>query len=505
MPNDTPNLKEQTIFLTDALRDDLIKPGTRVKFNFSLPIGTVEAKCLGKTKVLMPNNEQHEIHLYVHRNSALTNSFSQGHKKSFPQNPLPAYPYFFSWTTKVNGHLQVNGSQLITINTEKTGDDECLLCETSQSPLKTVGTIWGVVKLCEKCESSFHICPQCERKSPALLRMRISDDDRDSFICPDCAFIHGQYCQHCASLILLDSGLGSHCEACQGRPFLCNTCDEEHRNSVHMQHYHPLFKNPCANTKLKTLPIKRKYGLELETSMRTSRRPLYFRKVTDGSIGGYEFVSPKLSGDKGLAVVRRELRHCIAECKTDSKCGFHLHVDATDLKWGQLRNILYLYKHLEPLIYSIVTPDRLRGRWCIPLECSKSSIETIKCENDLKTTFYGTLVTDRNLKCKGSGISNKEGNDRRYTGLNLHAYYYQGSIELRYHHGTVAFGEIRNWIFINLALIEFAAVHSFEDIKKFCQKHPITTLGLIALKFYPKQTTRRLLEYVKGKIRKYAT
>ena len=53
-----------------------------------------------------------------------------------------------------------------------------------------------------------------------------------------------------------------------------------------------------------------------------------------------------------------------------------------------------------------------------------------------------------------SGISREKYNDSRYHGLNLHARFYLGTIEFRYHSGTLNSEKIINWVKICNSIIE---------------------------------------------------
>lgn len=56
-------------------------------------------------------------------------------------------------------------------------------------------------------------------------------------------------------------------------------------------------------------------------------------------------------------------------------------------------------------------------------------------------------------------------NGARYTGLNIHSFFYRGTIEFRHHSGTVNADKAKNWGMICAAIIEYAAKFSMRDIK----------------------------------------
>jgi hypothetical protein len=74
-----------------------------------------------------------------------------------------------------------------------------------------------------------------------------------------------------------------------------------------------------------------------------------WRVVADGSVSnGCEVVSPILSGNEGLQALQTVVRALKAAGATvNNTCGFHVHVDARDLKGAEVCNAVMRYARFE--------------------------------------------------------------------------------------------------------------------------------------------------------------
>lgn len=153
---------------------------------------------------------------------------------------------------------------------------------------------------------------------------------------------------------------------------------------------------------------------------------------------GYEIVSPILEGMEGLLEVEKMCNLLTKlEFRTNTSCGLHVHVDASDLTIEIAWNVFLKYIHYEDLIDSWMLPHR-RGdlqKWAkspksIYDNLSKDTFDYIKklitSNSDIKT--FGSWWTKRSSK------------------VNLCSLSCHQSIEFRQHHGTVDIQEINSWI-----------------------------------------------------------
>jgi hypothetical protein len=133
---------------------------------------------------------------------------------------------------------------------------------------------------------------------------------------------------------------------------------------------------------------------------------------------------------------------------TNSSCGIHVHTDAYYLGVNELKGILLTVRALEPLIYSMLPKSRSESRYSKPMDYIDSQvILDVKSISDLCQLWYETM--------NDTHASSEKYNDSRYRGFNLHSRFLHGTIEYRYHHGTVNPYYINNWILFCLAISDF--------------------------------------------------
>lgn len=171
----------------------------------------------------------------------------------------------------------------------------------------------------------------------------------------------------------------------------------------------------------------------------------HWKVVPDGSIGyGWEFVSPPLKGDEGMAeleTVLRVLNEFGATVGQD--CGTHVHVGVTsnpDVE--MLKRLVKGYAVYEPAIDSFMQPTR-RGNRCnycrgfstIPL----ARIDGARSRHDLAIAL-------------GAG---------RFCKVNLTMSHGHPTVEFRQHGGTLEIGKLRYWILMLLRMVAAARENTF--------------------------------------------
>ena len=81
----------------------------------------------------------------------------------------------------------------------------------------------------------------------------------------------------------------------------------------------------------------------------------------------------------------------------------------------------------------------------------------VKSTSDLCQLWYEVM--------NGTHASSEKYNDSRYRGFNLHSRFLHGTIEYRYHHGTLSDYYINNWIMFCLAISDFGTTLLSKDKK----------------------------------------
>lgn len=178
-------------------------------------------------------------------------------------------------------------------------------------------------------------------------------------------------------------------------------------------------------------------------------------------------------------------------------CGCHVHVDARDYTYNDLRRFLFVYEKLEPLLFGMLPGYRRKSHFCVP--CGNVYAEGLR--------EYKAFIVKRRaagekdaLAMKGSDIARhaiiqkaygtrqaSRGDKRacpistRYRSLNLHAYFYRGTLEFRHLHGTLDPWEITNWGMLLAGMMDYAFRAKEIEIKKLCDAEPDKALEMACL------------------------
>jgi hypothetical protein len=159
----------------------------------------------------------------------------------------------------------------------------------------------------------------------------------------------------------------------------------------------------------------------------------------DGSINGLEFYSPILSGDKGLAEVRKFCR-LAKTFAVDEDCGFHLHIDMRDTDSIQRKRIVYAYRLTFELWQHLVDEDRWDNCFC-------------------QGPYYSPEDIAR--ADRPESVSND-----RYEFINLRAFRTHSTYEMRGHQGTLDSKQICNWVKAHLRFVEYVKDFDLPELDK---------------------------------------
>lgn len=150
--------------------------------------------------------------------------------------------------------------------------------------------------------------------------------------------------------------------------------------------------------------------------------------VEDGSVEGWELVSPILSGNDGI----RQVKKMTAAIKTlggwmDDACGFHVHVDARDFTFAQIMKATELYSKHEQKLDEYVSETRRENynEYCGSVDqlLERLRDEEVESLRQLTQAWIG-----------------------RYHKFNVAAYAKHGTLEFRHHEGSLDIAKIINWI-----------------------------------------------------------
>ena len=358
----------------------------------------------------------------------------------------------------------------------------CPMCEEELGKGVMVESVGS--KICQKCFDQMFLCNACED----MFECDEGNTFEDDWYCDDCFSNRFFYCESCEEAVSNDNvcsteGGDYYCGDCYYEIFMhCPICDcEVLREESYHSDYHDMYvcsdcidnerddvsldtdygctvKPPVEGDTFSINKFERAAGVEIETTGSNSddiRNDDYFSAfgiTSDGSIEsdseyrGFEFVSKPMRGDHLFFEIDKICSYLLDnDFIVNRSCGLHVHIDARDLFYKDLRGIAVVMKSFEGVVFSMMPKSRIKSNWCKSMKMGKSEIIGIDSNEEFIQTWYDT--------CGESPSMNKY-NDARYHGLNLHARVYLGTIEFRYHSGTNNPTKIKNWITICQSIVE---------------------------------------------------
>jgi hypothetical protein len=323
-------------------------------------------------------------------------------------------------------------------------------------------------------------CPSCDRRV-----------DRD-YICSSC-----ESCERCCDCSFCSS-CGDECSSDQcGECSRCTSCcscegeesdDPEGEGDLPRSGGRPSWVGANDKPKFhrgktsKVNPSSRLFGLELEiaNSAWNSRQEIdpEIRNwagaalVPDGSLpdGGYEINTPPSSGD---LFVQKVQSLCAAlgraSASVTRECGFHVHVDARRMTYRSMRRLVRLYERVEPAMFGMVPPSRKNNRYCrrVRDDYSKSfsgHVATARVKAEVVSAVYAVDLDSKRGKESFSRRSKSKYDDARYGAMNLHSWFYRGTVEFRLAAGTTNATKIVNWALLCGSLLDWAEKHTDEEL-----------------------------------------
>lgn len=176
--------------------------------------------------------------------------------------------------------------------------------------------------------------------------------------------------------------------------------------------------------------------------------PSGWKIVTDASVsGGYELVSPPLSGQDGFDQLRKACEALSAAgARVDRRCGLHVHHDARDLDGAAIVRLFRGWRSNQPATNGLVAPSRRNSQWAAPLSVADvdrvAALPNGRVTRDIARRFLSYVD--------------------RYRSLNIAPYVRQGTIEVRQHQGTIAYAKIAAWVAFGQAFFAAAAAGEIE-------------------------------------------
>jgi hypothetical protein len=216
--------------------------------------------------------------------------------------------------------------------------------------------------------------------------------------------------------------------------------------------------------------------------------------VGDGSLpdGGFEINTAPASGDLFL----RQVQEICAELErggawVDGSAGMHVHVDARDMRYYDMRRLVKLYAHVETQLYRTCKTQRRQSRYCTP--CGQLFGKSLAIALTPKASKHRLL---RNVYGERAGrhfpaIKRDKYQATRYHALNLHSWLHRGTVECRMYHGTVDPASATAWGMLWAGLLDCASARTEREVDAIvAEKEPREVLLACA----PTDKVRRWLQ-----------
>jgi hypothetical protein len=193
-----------------------------------------------------------------------------------------------------------------------------------------------------------------------------------------------------------------------------------------------------------------------------------------------------------------------SQCEVNETCGLHVHVDAKDFGWWEIRKLLIMWLGIEKEMfrYFVDNKDRIKDRFCLPYresgghpcafiipnfetDLTSRSIPISTIKSMWISMFYdGKFIPHPSGKPEliqgyeeGYKSHKKNKYSRpRYYALNIHSWLYRGTVEFRLKEGTVNGVEIRDWALLCGWIVEMVNRITFEQALQVYNK------GIVALR-----------------------
>lgn len=315
---------------------------------------------------------------------------------------------------------------------------ECEYCERKIPEEESYETPNSEI-ICETChENDWFECENCGRETHTDDRCILPNGD---YACEECHNDLVTECYECGDSLWREDSF--HNES--NDEFYCRCCYDDIRGEREPS-------GTVTSDTFKQNKFKRYIGVEIEAERGNWDKLFPYADalgcglVEDGSLGcdGVELVTPKMNGDKAYHIIREACKGMEASgFEATKSAGIHVHFDFQNETEAQVKKIVAGYLLYEDVFFSMLPMSRQETHFCTPMKRKIADIET-RVFGDLKTMIYGRY-----------GVDTSRYSDARYIDLNVHSYYYRGTLEVRSHSATLNPTKIINWIEMHQRFFEW--------------------------------------------------
>lgn len=201
---------------------------------------------------------------------------------------------------------------------------------------------------------------------------------------------------------------------------------------------------------------------------------------------GFEINTAPANGDlfvKQINEICSELLKFGATCvnnydtrKRQHPCGMHVHVDARDFSYHDLRRFLLFYEMVEPILYSMLPGERQNSHFAE--RCGKLLGHMVRLGEPIRGGSLKGKYDPAKVHLIEATYASEipaRGDKRaclqeaRYRSLNTHAWFYRRTLEFRHMYGTLDAAEIIAWASIVGHIVEYAYVIPFSTIQSLAR------------------------------------
>jgi hypothetical protein len=243
-------------------------------------------------------------------------------------------------------------------------------------------------------------------------------------------------------------------------------------NKFHVPKRINLKKNTSRRLLAVEIEVQKLNKLDYRNNIRETVKKWGGGVVHDGSLceAGFEITTAPSGGDYFFDQID-EICDWLTKAKahTDKHCGLHVHIDARDFGWWEIRRLIKLYAKIEDALFSVVPKSRRESTYCVP--CGKDFLKRLntnfkpkECKKKVTETVYFTADT--------RGLRTQKYSDTRYRALNLHSWFYldkttsipRGTVECRLFGGTTSATKIKNWGSLWAGILDWVYTHNDKQV-----------------------------------------
>lgn len=187
--------------------------------------------------------------------------------------------------------------------------------------------------------------------------------------------------------------------------------------------------------------------------------------VSDGSLpqGGFEINTAPGNGDLLLQQIKEICDGLTKDdAWVDQSCGLHVHINARDFSYYDMRRLLLLYAKIEKSLYEVVPGNRKTSTYCKP--CADLYIKGLDVARTPWATKAALVQNHYNRIGDINDAKSSKGGGERYHALNLQSWFFRGTCECRLHSGTTSFKKIANWLMLWINIHDQAMKMTERDI-----------------------------------------